>query len=99
MFAPLSKEVLGTIVTLNDLFCNSFDINQKDSAAGIPGILYGRYEGDTYDGGNPWVLLSATLAQLIYRQASAVVNGATLDQDTYALLQKAYDVDAGLSGK
>ncbi len=26
-----------------------------------------RYQGDTYDGGNPWVLLTAGLAQLLYR--------------------------------
>uniref|UniRef100_A0A7S4LNP1 glucan 1,4-alpha-glucosidase n=1 Tax=Oxyrrhis marina TaxID=2969 RepID=A0A7S4LNP1_OXYMA len=97
MFAPLSKEVLGTVVTLNDLFCSTYEINQKDTAAGVPGILYGRYEGDSYDGGNPWVLLTATLAQLIYRQAAAATTG-TVDKDTYALLQQAYSIDAGLTG-
>ena len=69
MFNVLGKEVLGTVITLNDLFCNAYEINQKDGAAGIPGILYGRYENDNYDGGNPWVLLSASLATLLYRQA------------------------------
>jgi len=98
LFAPLSKEVLGTVITLNELFCDTFQINQKDTAANIPGILYGRYAGDTYDGGNPWVLLSATLAQLIYRQAG-VASKTTVDASTYALLQKAYDIEDGLSGK
>jgi len=98
LFAPLSKEVLGTVITLNDLFCSTFNINRKDAAAGIPGILYGRYEGDSYDGGNPWVLLSAALAQLIYRQASAAANTTSVDAGTYKLLQRAYDIDAGLSG-
>jgi len=100
IFAPLSKEVIGTVITLNELFCRTFSINQQDSKDNIPGILYGRYENDNYDGGNPWVLLSATLAQLIYRQASAAIApGASVDQETYALLKKAYDLDDGLSGK
>merc|ERR1711935_466393 len=51
-----------------------YTINQKDDAAGIPGILYGRYEGDTYAGGNPWILTSACLAQLYYRAATAVAS-------------------------
>jgi glucoamylase len=97
MFAPLSKEVLGTVITFNELFCNAYDINKQDTAAGVPGILYGRYEGDTYDGGNPWVLLTATLAQLIYRQAGAAAS-ATVDQGTYALLQQAYSIESGLTG-
>ena len=61
VFAPLSIEVGKTVRTLNALFCSIFAINQKDARAGVPGILYGRYAGDTYDGGNPWVLLSALL--------------------------------------
>jgi len=97
MFSPLSKEVLGTIITLNDLFCNSFAINTHDQSAGVPGILYGRYEGDTYDGGNPWVLLSASLANLIYKQAGKVLNG--VDGATYELLQRAYDIPGGLDSK
>merc|ERR1712232_924897 len=103
VFAPLSKEVLGTVVTLNELFCQSFDINHQDSAAGIPGILYGRYEGDKYNGGNPWVLLTATLAQLIYRQATAAVKGfldysLKLDDATYTLLREAYGIVDRLQG-
>eukprot|EP00933_Yihiella_yeosuensis_P016844 TRINITY_DN1424_c0_g1_i1.p1 TRINITY_DN1424_c0_g1~~TRINITY_DN1424_c0_g1_i1.p1 ORF type:complete len:513 (-),score=151.45 TRINITY_DN1424_c0_g1_i1:332-1870(-) len=98
MFPVLGKEVLGTVITLNDVFCNSFDINKKDTAAKIPGILYGRYENDNYDGGNPWVLLSASLAQLIYSQAEAAVS-ASVDSSIYAMLQKAYDIESNLSGK
>lgn len=29
-------------------------INRLDDLNSIPGILYGRYLGDEYDGGNPW---------------------------------------------
>jgi len=99
LFAPLSKEVLGTVITLNELFCNMFDINRADQSNNIPGMLYGRYEGDTYDGGNPWVLLSASLATLIYRQATVVAQGTTVDANIYALLKTAYDIQDGLSGK
>eukprot|EP00437_Effrenium_voratum_P038501 CAMPEP_0181469382 /NCGR_PEP_ID=MMETSP1110-20121109/37989_1 /TAXON_ID=174948 /ORGANISM="Symbiodinium sp., Strain CCMP421" /LENGTH=589 /DNA_ID=CAMNT_0023594285 /DNA_START=77 /DNA_END=1847 /DNA_ORIENTATION=+ len=97
-FDVLGKEVLGTVVTLNDLFCNAYEINQKDSAAGIPGILYGRYENDSYDGGNPWVLLSASLAMLLYRMSAAAFEHGPLDASTYALLQKATHIESGLSG-
>lgn len=41
---------VGTIATLSTLFHDAFQINQADDAAGIPGILYGRYEGDHYAG-------------------------------------------------
>lgn len=46
-----------------------FPINSKDSANGVPGVLIGRYVGDMYGGGNPWILLSAYLAQSFYRGA------------------------------
>lgn len=99
LFPALGEEVLGTVITLNDLFCNAYDINKKDSAAGLPGILYGRYENDNYDGGNPWVLLSASLAQLIYRQAEAVLSAGAPSDEIYTLLQKAYGIEANLSGE
>eukprot|EP01094_Clydonella_sp_ATCC50884_P027108 TRINITY_DN7654_c0_g1_i1.p1 TRINITY_DN7654_c0_g1~~TRINITY_DN7654_c0_g1_i1.p1 ORF type:complete len:425 (-),score=122.80 TRINITY_DN7654_c0_g1_i1:79-1215(-) len=69
MFAPTSKEVAGTIQTLNSLFTNMFSINSQDTAQGVPGILYGRYQGDSYAGGNPWILTTNALAQLLYRGA------------------------------
>lgn len=37
-----------------------------DDKAKIPGMLYGRYPGDSYAGGNPWQLLSAVLAEAFY---------------------------------
>eukprot|EP00438_Fugacium_kawagutii_P024789 Skav204830 [mRNA] locus=scaffold2524:8325:20354:+ [translate_table: standard] len=36
---------------LKQEYCSSFTINQKAAASGIPGVLFGRYEGDSYDGG------------------------------------------------
>eukprot|EP00933_Yihiella_yeosuensis_P034825 TRINITY_DN282_c3_g1_i1.p1 TRINITY_DN282_c3_g1~~TRINITY_DN282_c3_g1_i1.p1 ORF type:complete len:507 (+),score=107.60 TRINITY_DN282_c3_g1_i1:83-1603(+) len=99
-YPALSKEVLGTVITLNELFCNAFEINQKDSAAGIPGILYGRYEGDNYQGGNPWILLSTELATLAYRQASAALQtSGPVGSDIFDLLRQAYGFDKDYYGK
>lgn len=72
-FKPTDWQVASTIATLNDLFCHEYLINQIDTRNKIPGILYGRYEGDIYAGGNPWVLLSADLAKLFYRASFSIV--------------------------
>jgi len=84
VFGPASKEVAGTISTLNTLFCSTFAINQADTKAGVPGILYGRYEGDNYAGGNPWILLTAALAQLLYGGATEVQMGVAMDAEAYS---------------
>jgi len=85
VFGPTSKEVAGTVKALNELFCSSFTVNQKDTQAGVPGILYGRYAGDNYAGGNPWILLTAALAQLLYRGATELASPShTLDATAFA---------------
>jgi len=85
VFSPSSKEAAGTVQTLNALFCSSYAINQADTKAGIPGILYGRYEGDNYAGGNPWILLTAALAQLLFRGATELSTGSVMDSAAYAV--------------
>ena len=47
-------------------------INQNDNKASIPGVLLGRYPGDSYAGGNPWQLLTAVLAKTFYQGATAL---------------------------
>lgn len=94
----LSKYVLGTVITLNDLFCEEYDVNRADSEKGVPGVLYGRYSGDRYAGGNPWVLLSVSLARLVYRQAAAASAGEAISEEVEGLLQQAYGIAPGLSG-
>ncbi len=42
---------------------------------GIPGVLIGRYENDVYQGGNPWILITAELAKLLFRAAIVVKHG------------------------
>jgi glucoamylase len=86
-FAPLSKEVITTLVGLSHYFCRAYDLNQQAANASIPGLLYGRYEGDSYDGGNPWVLLTASAATLLYRQAIALSKGASVHPDAAEALQ------------
>ena len=71
LFPPSSAEAAGTVSAWNDAFCNEYPINQQDNAAGKPGILIGRYPGDTYAGGNPWQLLTAAHAEIFYLGASA----------------------------
>lgn len=78
MFAPTSIEVANTVKTYNLAFCNEWSINTNDTAAGLPGILYGRYPGDTYAGGNPWVLTTAALANLFYRGAIEIASNKAL---------------------
>ena len=53
-------------VFLATKFCREYPINQDDTAAGKPGVLIGRYPGDTYAGGNPWQLLTAVTAEVFY---------------------------------
>jgi hypothetical protein len=33
-----------TVASYNKMFCNEYALNQKDTSAGLPGILYGRYQ-------------------------------------------------------
>jgi len=70
MFTPLSEETAKTISHYNEVFCAEYPLNNVDTTASIPGVLYGRYPGDTYAGGNPWQLLSASLAEVFYLAAS-----------------------------
>jgi len=58
--APTSEAVARTVETYNEVFCQLYHINRKDTEEGIPGVLYGRYIKDLYGGdglGNPWVLI------------------------------------------
>mmetsp|Transcript_114367 Transcript_114367/g.180026 ORF Transcript_114367/g.180026 Transcript_114367/m.180026 type:complete len:494 (+) Transcript_114367:77-1558(+) len=76
VFAPLSREVVATIAGLSSSFCDAYQLNRNAADSNVPGVLFGRYPGDNYAGGNPWVLLTASAATLLYRQAEALANGA-----------------------
>lgn len=87
LFAPLQKEVVATLAGLSKLYCKSYTLNQNAAAKKVPGVLFGRYAGDHYDGGNPWVLLTASAATLLYRQSLAVAKGTIPDADASSLLE------------
>ena len=67
-------------------FCSEYQINQQEIKAGVPGILIGRYPGDSYAGGNPWQLLTAVFAKTFYQGASVLMeqNGFSKQADKNA---------------
>ena len=71
LFPPHSEEAAATVQVLAKAFCQEYPLNQAASAEGRPGVLIGRYPGDTYQGGNPWQLLTAVLAELFYAAGRA----------------------------
>jgi len=75
LVTPTSPEVAFTVQAYNEEFCKIFPINMADSLRGTPGILYGRYSKDGYGGGNPWVLITASLASLFYQAAQSIGMG------------------------
>lgn len=64
----LDDRVLATVVQLEDLFARLFAVNARRAAD--EGVLLGRYEGDEYGGGNPWVLVTLAAAELDYSVAA-----------------------------
>jgi len=73
------ERVAHTVKAYNQAFCDEYEINVKDDAANQPGILYGRYPGDHYAGGNPWIVTTATLAQLFYNISHKVLHNKAMD--------------------
>jgi glucoamylase len=83
-----NEKVQSSISVLIDSFSNNyFQINTKDDEAKIPGILVGRYLNDVYNGGNPqqpkdgnpWILCSASLAEMFYRAARSYGASGTIE--------------------
>merc|ERR1712179_586995 len=86
LYGPSSSEAAATIATYSKTFCREYKINQDDNTNEEPGILIGRYPGDSYAGGNPWQLLTAVLAEVFY------LGGQT----TYSRIQKQGDYSLNL---
>ena len=77
----LFRNLFCHLTTLLFLLLCRYAINTQDTSGGVPGVLYGRYQGDTYAGGNPWVLSTGALAGLLYRGASYILkHGAPSSQ-------------------
>lgn len=97
MFAPTSKEVAMTVSSYNTMFCNEYAINTADTTGGLPGVMYGRYQGDTYAGGNPWVLSTAALGNLFYRGAVYIVDNGLPDKEALGYWQQAFNTEIDLT--
>jgi len=80
-YGALSPWTASTIKHYNEVFCVEYKINKKDNDANVPGILYGRYPGDHYAGGNPWQLLTAVLGELFYKGAKEMQERQALNGD------------------
>lgn len=75
VFAANNDYVKNTVIALKQQFKVLFPINHEKHT-----ILFGRYPGDTYDGyqtgsvGNPWFLLTASVAEYYYIQGKLLPN-------------------------
>ncbi len=70
----LDDRVQASVGVLEELFRTSYPINRR----GDVGLGYGRYAGDVYYGGNPWVFITADFATFYYRLAARLQEGASL---------------------
>ena len=86
-----SPETVSTIQFLNSIFCELYPINYLNNQQGLPGVLYGRYPGDTYKGGNPWQLLTAALAETFYSVATDLGEALNRREDPLTLLNSHMD--------
>eukprot|EP01062_Namystynia_karyoxenos_P021367 TRINITY_DN1812_c0_g1_i8.p2 TRINITY_DN1812_c0_g1~~TRINITY_DN1812_c0_g1_i8.p2 ORF type:complete len:597 (+),score=206.17 TRINITY_DN1812_c0_g1_i8:77-1792(+) len=71
VFSLSGAEVANTVATLDDVFTAMFPINSAGAK------LWGRYEGDGYAGGNPWVLACLGKAQVLYRAATGLLKSSS----------------------
>jgi len=96
-FSFNDDKVAKTIQHNNGVFCREYKINQDLTKNGQPGLYYGRYPGDHYAGGNPWVLLTSVNAEIYYLAAKEVLKrGYVQDQDISSWGQL-LDVQQGMS--
>ncbi len=89
-FDATSEEAANTITHLAEVFCDQYPINQADNDLGIPGMLFGRYPGDSYAGGNPWQLLTAVAAEVFYLGGSVNTDRLLENGDNFVLDREAH---------
>lgn len=88
---PLSYEIASTVYYYNQVFSSEYPINYYDKT--FYGILYGRYPGDIYAGGNPWILTTAALSSLMYRISNKLSQGYTFSDSTIKLWKQALNLE------
>lgn len=74
-YSLLDDRILATLARLEDLFSRLYAINA--ARAEEEGLLYGRYAGDQYYGGNPWGMISLEYAESQYRLAALLASRAS----------------------
>mmetsp|Transcript_13060 Transcript_13060/g.25316 ORF Transcript_13060/g.25316 Transcript_13060/m.25316 type:complete len:511 (-) Transcript_13060:336-1868(-) len=94
-FGPTDSKVADTVKKIINVVCEQYPINQADTKNNIAGVMLGRYPGDTYAGGNPWILTSSALAQLFYRGASAVLtNRSSISEEAMGTWLEIFGIPA-----
>ncbi len=88
---PLSYEIASTVYYYNLLFSTEYPINEYDKK--FYGILYGRYPGDVYAGGNPWILTTAALGSLMYRISNKLQQGFIMSDKTMKMWELALNIN------
>ncbi len=71
----LDDRILSCATVIEDMFAAEYPINR-----GRPldrGVAFGRYLGDDYFGGNPWVFVTLGVAELHYRVADCLARRRT----------------------
>ncbi|CAK4695744.1 unnamed protein product, partial [Aphanomyces euteiches] len=92
VFAPEDDRILSSIAEY------ALNQNVKTDASGLPlSLAIGRYYGDTYDGssnsqGNPWYLCTLSVAESVFRAATAYVKAGSIT--VKALNQKLFNAGA-----
>jgi len=99
---PTDLRVAETVKEYNKEFCSLYAVNRAESQGKnqLPGVLYGRYAADGYgakDGGNPWVLITAALANLLY-QAAETSSATPLTHQELAAWKAALNGGFGFNG-
>ena len=72
-FDAYDERILASLINIEGWFQNEYPINWRDDKV-VPGILFGRYPRDVYDGtgvsiGNPWILTTAAASEIYYLNA------------------------------
>jgi glucoamylase len=97
LFEPSSFKIAQTVYNFNCLFSDEYPINLQDTKNLIPGLLYGRYNGDTYNGGNPWVCLSVHVALIYYNASEYILNNGLPSPDAITLWLKSINVNISIT--
>lgn len=96
-FSFNDEKIVKTILHHNGVFCREYSINNQLTKAGEPGLYYGRYPGDSYAGGNPWVLLTSVNAEILYMAAQQIMKKGEVESADISSWGQLVDIHQGQS--